>query len=159
MIEKQDELSLIMLINKLKSSEEFKTLKDIPSEYFENLEQNTPEYLLKLLGKIIAVFLYRLNVPRKEIEHFTDQIARREFDMLFDSFEAYDVQETRRVSREEGRLVGKIEDILELLEDIGTVPDDLKQTIEAETDANTLSTWLKLAAKVESIEEFRNSLV
>ena len=91
--------------------------------------------------------------------------------MLFDSFEAYDVQETRRVSREEGRLAGKaegiiegriegkiegkIEDILELLNDIGTVPDDLKQTIEAETDVNTLSTWLKLAAKVESIEEFR----
>ena len=148
-----------MLINKLKSSEEFKTLKDIPSEYFENLEQNTPEYLLKLIGKIVAVFLYRLNVPRKEVEHFTDQIARREFDMLFDSFEAYDVQETRRVSREEGRLVGKaegkIEDILELLEDSGTVPDDLKQTIEAETDVNTLSTWHKLAARVESIEEFR----
>ena len=152
-------LSLIMLINKLKSSEEFKTLKDIPSEYFENLEQNTPEYLLKLIGKIVAVFLYRLNVPRKEVEYFTDQIARREFDMLFDSFEAYDVQETRRVSREEGRLVGKIEAILELLNDIGTVPDDLKQTIEAETDVNTLSTWLKLAAKVESIEEFRNSSV
>ena len=140
-------LSLIMLINKLKSSEEFKTLKDIPSEYFENLEQNTPEYLLKLIGKIVAVFLYRLNVPRKEVEHFTDQIARREFDMLFDSFEAYDVQEIRRNS--------KIEDILELLNDIGTVPDDLKQTIEAETDVNTLSTWHKLAAREESIEEFR----
>ena len=51
--------------------------------------------------------------------------------------------------------MGKIQDILELLEDIGTVPDDLKQVIEAETDSNTLSTWLKPAAKAESIEEFR----
>ena len=147
MIEKQDELSLIMLINKLKSSEEFKNLKDIPSEYFENLEQNTPEYLLKLIGKIISVFLYRLNVPRKEVEHFTDQIARREFDMLFDSFEAYDVQEIRRNS--------KIEDILELLNDIGTIPEDLKLTIESETNSNTLSAWLKLAARSENIDEFR----
>ena len=71
--------------------------------------------------------------------------------MLFDSFEAYDVQETRRLSK----LEGKIESILELLEDIGNVPDDLKQVIEAETDSNTLSTWLKPAAKAESIEEFR----
>ena len=75
--------------------------------------------------------------------------------MLFDSFEAYDVQETRRISREEGIAVGKIQDILELLEDIGNVPDDLKQVIEAETDSNTLSTWHKLAAKAESIEGFR----
>ena len=29
--------------------------------------------------------------------------------MMFDNFQAYDVQETRRVSREEGRLEGKIE--------------------------------------------------
>ena len=75
--------------------------------------------------------------------------------MLFDSFEAYDVQETRRISRKKGKIEGKIEDILELLEDIGTVPDDLKQVIEAETNSNTLRTWHKLAAKAESIEEFR----
>ena len=29
--------------------------------------------------------------------------------MMFDNFQAYDVQETRRVSREEGRLEGQIE--------------------------------------------------
>jgi flagellar biosynthesis/type III secretory pathway protein FliH len=98
-----------MLVNKLRDSTDFKTLKDIPAEYFDNLEKNTPEYLLKLIGKIIAVFLYRLNVPREEVENFTDQIERRKFAMLFDSFEAYDVQETRRVSREEGRKAGREE--------------------------------------------------
>lgn len=73
----------------------------------ENLEQNTPEYLLKVIAKIISVFLYRLNIPRKEVEAFTDQLERREFAMLFDSFEAYDVQETRRVSKAEGKAEGK----------------------------------------------------
>ena len=29
--------------------------------------------------------------------------------MMFDSFEAYDVQETRRISREEGKRAGRIE--------------------------------------------------
>ncbi|MCI7149225.1 hypothetical protein ACTNAL_09280 [Bariatricus sp. HCP28S3_B10] len=62
-----------------------------------------------MIGKIIAVFLYRLNVPRKEVEAFTDLITRRDFDMLFDSFEAYDVQETRRISKEEGRMEGHME--------------------------------------------------
>lgn len=109
LIQKKDVLSLIMLINQLRSSEDFKELKDIPEEYFEHLEQNTPEYLLRLISKIIAVFLYRINVPRKEVETFTDQVERREFSMLFDSFEAYDVQETRRVSKAEGKAEGKAE--------------------------------------------------
>lgn len=154
LIEKKDELSLIMLINKLRNSSEFQELRKIPASYFEHLEENTPEYLLKLIGKIIAVFLYRLNVPRKEVEEFTDQIERREFDMLFDSFEAYDVQETRRVSKAEGKAEGKAESVLELLSDLGMVSEKIKKTIMETTDSQTLSAWLKLAAKAESVEDF-----
>lgn len=101
LIEKQDELSLIMLINKLRSAADFKNLHDIPEEYFENLNQNTPEYLLRLISKIIAVFLHKLHLPKEEVDHFTDQIERREFGMLFDSFEGYDVPETRRKCKEQ----------------------------------------------------------
>lgn len=106
LIEKQDELSLIMLINKLRSSKDFKHLKEIPDEYFDSLNENTPEYLLRLISKIVSVFLYKLNISKEEVERFTEQIERRKFGMLFDNFEAYDVQETRRVSREEGRREG-----------------------------------------------------
>lgn len=71
--------------------------------------EDTPDYLLKIIGKVIAVLLHKLNVPDEEIYEVTDQITRRKFSMMFDNFQAYDVQETRRVSREEGRLEGRIE--------------------------------------------------
>ena len=109
LIEKNDELSLIFLINQLQSSSEFHDLKDIPKEYTEHLTEDTPDYLLKIIGKVIAVLLHKLNVPDEEVYEVTDQITRRKFSMMFDNFQAYDVQETRRVSREEGRLEGRIE--------------------------------------------------
>ena len=109
LIEKNDEPSLIFLINQLQSSSEFHDLKDIPKEYTEHLTDNTPDYLLKIIGKVIAVLLHKLNVPDEEVYEVTDQITRRKFSMMFDNFQAYDVQETRRVSREEGRLEGRIE--------------------------------------------------
>lgn len=109
LIEKNDELSLIFLINQLQSSSEFHNLKDIPKEYTEHLTDNTPDYLLKIIGKVIAVLLHKLNVPDEEVYDITDQITRRQFSMMFDNFQAYDVQETRRISREEGRIEGKIE--------------------------------------------------
>ena len=140
-----------MLINKLRNSGDFKTLKEIPAEYFEELSEKTPQYLLELIGKIIAVFLYRLNVPRREVEQFTDQIKGGEFQMLFDSFEAYDVQETRRISKAEG----KAEDILELLSELGTAPEELCRTIQETTDLEKLKSWLRLAAKAENIGQFR----
>lgn len=151
---KKDELSLVMLINKLKSSDEFKSLKDIPPEYLKNLENNTPEYLLRLISKIIAVLLYRINIPRSEVETFTDQIMRREFSMLFDSFEAYDVQAVRK----ESKIQTYIENILSLLEDFGTIPDTLRELLEKETSLETLKSWLKLAARAESLEDFQQKI-
>lgn len=134
---------------------EERLLKNIPSEYFDELSGKSPQYLLELISKIIAVFLYRLNVPRNEVEQFTDHIKGGEFQMLFDSFEAYDVQETRRVSKEEGKAEGKAEDTLELLSDLGTVPEELRRTIMETTDLEKLKIWLRLAAKADDLEQFR----
>ncbi len=74
--------------------------------------------------------------------------------MLFENFEAYDVQETRRISRAEGRAEGKAESILELLEEIGPVTADVKERIMQEKDPKRLRTWLKAATRAESVEQF-----
>lgn len=63
--------------------------------------------MLKLIGKIISVLLLRMNVPKEEVADFTDRVERRDFTMLFENFEAYDVQETRRISRAEGKAEGR----------------------------------------------------
>ena len=86
--------------------------------------------------------------------------------MLFENFEAYDVQETRRISRAEGKAEGKregraegkaegkAEGILEFLEEIGPVSDELRERIMSETDLELLRRWLKQAAKADSVETF-----
>lgn len=56
--------------------------------------------------------------------------------------------------RSEGKMEGKAESILNLLEESGTVPDDIRQQILSMTDIETLAKWLKLAAKVDSVDEF-----
>ena len=81
------------------------------------------------------------------MEQFTDQIRGGEFQMLFDSFKAYDVQETRRIS--------KAEDVLELLTELGAVSEELRRTVMETKDLEKLKTWLKLAAKTESVEQFQ----
>ena len=161
LIGKKDELSLVMLVDKLQSAADFRTLKELPEGYLEEIARESPESVLKLIGKILAVLLVRLNVPREEVEEFTDRIERREFGMLFEHFEAYDVQETRRVSREEGREEGReearvalVEAILELLADKGTIPKKEEEIIRKETDLEILKKWLKQAARASSVEGF-----
>ena len=63
----------------------------------------------QLMGSVFSAFLHTINVPAEEINDLTDHITRRQFHMMSDSFEAKGVQETRRISREEGERVGRIE--------------------------------------------------
>ena len=56
--------------------------------------------------------------------------------------------------REEGFSAVKADAILELLEDIGTIPEKIREKITGETDPETLKKCHKLAAKAESVDEF-----
>ncbi|MDE5933962.1 MAG: hypothetical protein K2H40_15975, partial [Lachnospiraceae bacterium] len=56
--------------------------------------------------------------------------------------------------RREGRIEGKIEDILVLLRDLGKVPERLIELIKREENPEQLIKWLKYAAKATSLAEF-----
>ncbi|MDE6168082.1 MAG: hypothetical protein K2G28_06450, partial [Acetatifactor sp.] len=61
--------------------------------------------------------------------------------------------------RMEGEALGNLkrsrQDILELLEELGSVPEDVRACISSETDTDTLRTWLKAAARADSLDAFR----
>jgi len=59
---------------------------------------------------------------------------------------------------EKGLLAGKIEAILEILEELGPIPESLKLRIQEQTDPETLARWLKAALKSDSIKAFTEKL-
>ena len=63
-------------------------------------------------------------------------------------------QEGKEAGKAEGIIAGKIESILELLEELGNIPKQLIQRIMQETSSEVLSKWHKHAAKATSFAEF-----
>lgn len=68
------------------------------------------------------------------------------------------LREMLRDERAEGKAEGKAEDILVLLQEIGTVSEQLQEKIVNEKDLSTLLKWLKLAVKSESIQQFEENM-
>ena len=68
------------------------------------------------------------------------------------------IEKGQKAGHQEGIIAGKAEDILELLEDIGTIPNELSERIRNEKDITKLKQWLKQAAKAESIEAFMSKM-
>lgn len=77
----------------------------------------------------------------------------REMEERYMHFELL-IKEEREEARAEGRTEGKAESIIELLSEFGAVSSELHEKIMMETNPETLTKWLKLAAKSDSVEEF-----
>ena len=68
------------------------------------------------------------------------------------------LEELLKDERAEGKVEGKAESILFLLQDIGSVPDGLRNKILKEQDMEILLKYLKLAARVDSIADFEKEM-
>lgn len=60
------------------------------------------------------------------------------------------IEEMLRIKEKKGRA----EAVIELLEDIDTVPDEIRKKILEESHSEVLTRWLKAAAKADTMEEF-----
>ena len=97
------------------------------------------------------------NVKSKELQKIHEHIKKvkvlpevREEFMRLDDIIYYEREEAAERAAKETR----IQSILELLEEYGEVPEELKEKIAAQDDKETLKDWLKLAARSESLEDF-----
>jgi len=108
-----DLLSLFMIINKIRNPGDLKAiLSSLPHDYIHQLTMNVPDHLKKVLADVTRVLLAKINSPQDEIEEIAEKIYERGVAEMF-AIENYDVQETRRLAREEGKLEGKLEGKIE----------------------------------------------
>lgn len=113
--DKQDELSLLMLLNQIQSIEDFSGLV-LPEDYLRAFSEHSPEYLKELMVKVITSLLRHLKIPEQEILDFTGQVKEQRMGELFENFKDFDfpaakkkaIEEGRAKGREEGRAEGRV---------------------------------------------------
>ena len=66
--------------------------------------------------------------------------------------------EAREEGKNEGKIEGKTEMILAMLNDVGSIPKGLEKRILRENDEEVLKEWTRLAARVDSIQQFADAL-
>ena len=139
-MKRKNELSIVMLIEKLQSVDDFKTLEqEVDSAYMQEAVEHSPEYLLDIMSQIVEVLLAKLNIPQEEIDGFAGQIKERKMAELFANFKAYDVQATRAEARELERKEG-IEKLVKSAKELGADKEKacqqlIKQYVLTEAEA------------------------
>lgn len=65
----------------------------------------------------------------------------------------------KEIGKEIGAREARINDILTFLSELGAVPEPLEAQIRNETNPETLTSWLKKAARAASVEEFQAEIL
>ncbi len=117
-----DALSLLMVIDKIKTADGIRQLGKLPPDYLDTLALKIPPHLNKLIADVITVLLTKINLPKEEVEVISDRIYGKEYQKMFTLIEDYDVQETRRIARNEGiregELKGKLEGTVNIIKEL-----------------------------------------
>ena len=152
--ERQGEVNLELIVVQL----------NINSGYNEELKQGCPT-LYQYMQYVEKVRAYKEIMPiekavRKSVDEciaegiLKDFLIKHKAEAVQMSIFEYDEELHKRTLIEEGIERGKAEALLELLEESGDIPNEIRQKILAEKDLETLKKWIKLAAKSESIQQF-----
>lgn len=84
LLEKGDEISLAMMINKIQSAEDISVFEGIPKRRVDRILKDTPDYLLDTMAKVMRTLLYSMDIPEKETENAVAMIKERKMGQLFE---------------------------------------------------------------------------
>lgn len=100
LLEQGDEISLVMLINKLQTKEDMEAFRKLPPEKINAILEDTPEYRIDIIANVLRAFLLKENVPDDEAEALVGKVKEKKMAELFEDMEPMDIQAERRNTRD-----------------------------------------------------------
>ena len=98
---KRDEMSLVMLINKIQTPEDCEDFRKVSEELVNSIYSNAPEAIKEIYKKILWTLLIKMNVPVEEAREMMGEIGGRGMGYLFENMEKMDIQAERRNTQRE----------------------------------------------------------
>ena len=117
-------------------------LSFVKEDNAENNSEAKDEYVLQLQNSIRSL---------KENREMESNYMRW-------AWEAFQ-QDREDEAREEGRIEAKIESVLDILNELGEIPEELEEKITSETRIDVLKAMVKTASKVTSFLEFEEQIL
>ena len=103
LLAKKDEMSLIMLINKIQRKEDLTEYLKIPAEEINKIVKESPQELINIIAAVIRALCERVNATQVEKEECVRRVVNRQMGYLFENMEAWDIQAERKKTQEQAQ--------------------------------------------------------
>ena len=113
LLERADEISLVMLFNKLQNEADVAELRKLSPKKLEEILRNSPGRVVKVIADVLFAFLLKANVPVEEAEELVGKVKEKKMAELFENMEKMDIQAERRNTAEQRARADRAENEVE----------------------------------------------
>ncbi len=96
-----DELSLIMLINKIQDGKDLDKFLRIPSEDLNQIVQHSPEHVMDVLVSVMESLCFKIDASAEDRMQCVQKVRERKMGYLFENMEKISIKELRQKAEAE----------------------------------------------------------
>lgn len=131
-----DEMSLIMLVNKIQDAADLSEFSRLPHEEVNRIIKDSPGTIIDILASVIESLCIKIGATSEETEQCVRKVKEREMGYLFENMEKMNIQEERQKTAEATR---KLECANRKVEEVQREMEEVNQRI-SEADKKTEET-------------------
>lgn len=129
LMDKRDEISLVLMINKMQTQEDIEAFRMLPAEDVEAMIKDAPEHLVTIIADVLLAFLLKVNVPVSEAEDLTDKVREKKMAELFENMEKLDIQAERKNTEPQRQRAESAEQKARIAEQKAEIAEQKAETI------------------------------
>lgn len=148
LLERGDEMSLIMLINKIQNAADLEQLLHIPVDKINRILKNSPEHVVDVMVSVMESLCFKIDVSAEERMECVQKVRERKMGYLWENMEKFSIQEERRKTEEQRKKAEAERENTEA---------ERKKAETAQKEAKELQERVKEQQKLLDIEHQKNS--
>lgn len=100
LLNRGDEMSLIMLFNKIQNAVDLEEFLEIPAEKLNGIIKDTPEYIVEVIASVMKALCVKIGASEEETDRCIQKVKERKMGYLFENMEKMNIQEERKLRAE-----------------------------------------------------------
>ena len=100
LLKRGDEMSLIMMFNKIQDAVDLEKFLEIPAERLNSIIKDTPEYIIDVIASVMKALCVKIGASEEETDQCIQKVRERKMGYLFENMEKMNIQEERKLRAE-----------------------------------------------------------
>ena len=96
LLDRKDEMSLLMLINKFQTADDITNFRDIEKDKIDSIIHNSPEQVIDIIAAVVRSLCTKIHISAEETDDAVQKVREHKLGYLFENMEKIDIQQLRQ---------------------------------------------------------------